>query len=146
MFIVERMDGNLYDFFTKLAPHLSDPKSRTQAITEINKIFTLVKNMNEDGIYHRDAHGGNLMYIETPHGLVWKFIDPETFYLAKEDFAVEIVGNGAFVTKIPLWIIPRRKNQPHSRRDERGRCGHSFRCTFLGSGRQGKLYQFDDSS
>ena len=46
------------------------------------------------------------------------------------------------VTKIPLWIIPRRKNQPHSRRDERGRCGHSFRCTFLGSGRQDILSTF----
>jgi hypothetical protein len=110
VYIVERMDDTLYNFFQQLLLKLNDGKTREEAeieaTTEINKIFNLVKNMNNDLIFHRDANAGNIMYIKTPYGLVWKFIDPETVYLAKEDFYIKTDDPEDFVN-ITTTVIKR---------------------------------------
>jgi hypothetical protein len=97
VFIVERMEDSLKNFFTRLAPRFkTDEKVNHLVKQETEKIFDLIRRMNAQGIYHRDAHGGNIMYIQTPRGLVWKFIDPESFYLAHEKIGMRVTPNGVF--------------------------------------------------
>lgn len=113
VFIVERLDDSLYNYFEELSPKLDDPNIREQARIEIDKIFTLVKNMNDDFIFHRDAHGSNIMYMKNLDGtLTWKFIDLETVYLlnevdykGKKGVGIEKISNGAIGRDIPIWGI-----------------------------------------
>lgn len=90
VFIFERMDGTLNQYFGGLSSEFkSNSGVYERAKIEIQKIFDLVRTMNKEGIFSRDAHGENIMYKDTPQGLIWKFIDVESFYLTKQGLGRE---------------------------------------------------------
>lgn len=96
VFILERLSTSSHDFFKRIPLDLNDLPTYVEATIEINKIFNLLIDMNNDGIYHRDAHTGNIMCVNTSQGLIWKMIDIETVYLIDEDYGDKESENGAF--------------------------------------------------